>query len=162
MRFPWFFRRFASLRLLAVSCAAFLLLGIGSASAQSINAGNAASSSIGVEKQEALTADILSVTLYAKTPAEKEYCESVIAKRDEGVLPMRTLYSAYRYGVKQPKDRRFVYFQNALETLCKREKIDLGLSSSLRSPAYQYHVAPTTPTKSTGFSPASFFKFFRF
>lgn len=74
----------------------------------------------------ALTADVLISSLFAKTPAEKDYCVFVVAKRDEKVLPNKILYGAYRYAVNKERDRRFTYFKLSLEKLCKDKKIVLN------------------------------------
>ena len=91
---------------------------------------------------EALTAEVLINTLYARTAAEKKYCENVIAARNAKILPDRILYSAYRYAMQKDKSRRFTYFQITLTNLCKEAGITLPTA--------------TTSTK-TSFNPFSFF-----
>ncbi|MDR2438895.1 MAG: hypothetical protein LBE12_05955 [Planctomycetaceae bacterium] len=93
-----------------------------------------------------LTADTLVSTLYAKTNAEKEYCENIVRLRDEKILPNRIFYGVYRKSVTLEKKRRFIYFQTGLEILCKREGIVLESSASPNKPN---HIFSTTPTKST-------------
>ena len=88
-----------------------------------------------------LTADVLIQTLYAKTAAEKKYCEDVVTARDAKILPTRIFYAAYRYAMKKEKGQRFTYFQTVLTKLCKDEGITL---------------AATTPKK-TAYNPFSFF-----
>ena len=88
-----------------------------------------------------LTGDVLAKTLYAKTPAEKKYCETVIAARDAKILPDRIFYAAYRYAIKKDKDRRFIYFQTVLTQFCKEAGITLQ--------------APKAPK--SAFNPFSFF-----
>ena len=88
-----------------------------------------------------LTADILEKTLYAKTPAEKKYCQAVIAARDAHILPNRILYSAYRYAMNKDKDRRLAYFQTTLTKFCKEAGVTLT----------------TTESKKTSYNPFSFF-----
>lgn len=115
-----------------------------------------------------LTVEILQMNLYAKTTAEKQYCEYVIEKRNEGVLPNRILYGAYRYAMKQDKDRRFTYFEMGLQKLCEESKIDLNASQARKK--YFFSTKPTTaPPEATkpSFNDAtksafsSFFKLFR-
>ncbi|MDR2704358.1 MAG: hypothetical protein LBC02_01140 [Planctomycetaceae bacterium] len=97
------------------------------------------------ENDTTLTADVLIATLYAKTDAEKEYCENIIRLRDEKKLPSRIFYGVYRKSINLEKNRRFTYFQTGLEILCKREGIILEQSASFK-PA---NVFSSTPTKSS-------------
>ena len=71
------------------------------------------------------TADILKATLFARTVSEKSFCDYVIQKRDEGVLPTQILYAVHQKAMKKDRGRRFVYFKTALEIVCKREGIRL-------------------------------------
>jgi len=87
-----------------------------------------------------LTADVLEKTLYARTVADKKYCEDVIAARDAKILPDRILYSAYRYAMKKDKDRRLTYFQTVLSKFCKEAGITL----------------PSAEAKKTSYNPFSF------
>ncbi|MDR1964463.1 MAG: hypothetical protein LBQ50_11840 [Planctomycetaceae bacterium] len=81
-----------------------------------------------------LTADVLIATLYAKTDAEKKYCENIIRLRDEKILPSRIFYGIYRKSISlEEKNRRFTYFQTGLEILCKREGIALDEFISFKS-----------------------------
>jgi hypothetical protein len=84
------------------------------------------------ENDTILTADVLISTLYAKTNAEKDYCEKIIQLRDKKILPNRIFYSVYRKSVNLEKNRRFTYFQTGLEILCKREGIVLELPVSFK------------------------------
>ena len=88
-----------------------------------------------------VTVDVLTQTLYARTAAEKKYCENVIAARDAKVLPDRIFYSAYRYALKKDKSRRFTYFQTILTKFCKEAGVAL----------------PTETTTKTSYNPFSFF-----
>jgi len=88
-----------------------------------------------------VTADVLTQTLYARTAAEKKYCENVIAARDAQILPDRIFYSAYRYAMKKDKGRRFTYFQTVLTKFCKEAGVTL----------------PTETTTKTSYNPFSFF-----
>ncbi|MDR3198227.1 MAG: hypothetical protein LBU34_10210 [Planctomycetaceae bacterium] len=92
-----------------------------------------------------LTADVLISTLYAKTNAEKEYCEKIIRLRDEEVLPNRIFYSIYRKSVTLEKNRRFTYFRTGLEILCEREGIILEQSAPFK-PTNIFGTASTKPT----------------
>ncbi|MDR0335869.1 MAG: hypothetical protein LBI18_02145 [Planctomycetaceae bacterium] len=83
------------------------------------------------ENETTLTADVLISTLYAKTDAEKQYCEKIIRLRDEKILPNRIFYGIYRKSVTLEKTRRFTYFQTGLEILCQREGIVLERSASV-------------------------------
>ncbi|MDR2755230.1 MAG: hypothetical protein LBC20_05935 [Planctomycetaceae bacterium] len=97
-----------------------------------------------MENNTNMTADILISTLYAKTNAEKEYCENIIRLRDEKILPSRIFYGVYRKSVTLEKQRRFIYFQTGLEILCKREGIILEQPVSPKiTPVFS-----TAPTKS--------------
>lgn len=112
-----------------------------------------------------LTADVLKMKLYAKTEAEKEYCDFVIRKRNEKILPDRILFGAYRRAVQEDKGRRFAYFRRALEILCKEAKIDLKdtdekkFSFSMTFPQFNQTKAITTTT--TKHNLASFFGLFK-
>lgn len=72
-----------------------------------------------------LTTDVLSKTLYARTPEQEAFLGKCIDLRDSGVLPDRILYTAYRYAMKKQKTRRYDYFKTALEKLCKENRITL-------------------------------------
>ena len=113
-----------------------------------------------LESEARLTADILSAKLYAKTDSEKEYCDFVIRQRDQGNLPDRILYAAYRHAVNKEKDRRFTYFQHSLETLCKRENIVLKSSAPKKS-SFLPSKATAASTGTTSNSFTSFFQLFR-
>lgn len=115
---------------------------------------------------ETLTADILKKKLYAKTETEEAYCDRIIQKRNEGVLPNKILYTAYRYAVDKDKDRRFIYFQKSLEKLCADAKIEL----SSEKPKNNWFTMSKTQTKTPRATAAtkpkthsinSFFNFFR-
>ncbi|MDR3109981.1 MAG: hypothetical protein LBU65_09915 [Planctomycetaceae bacterium] len=80
--------------------------------------------------------DTVITSLYAKTPAEKEYIEKVVAMRDAGEIPYDTFYSAYRYAIKKDKDRRFYYFENTLATFCEGKRISLPNVSGLHKTRY--------------------------
>ncbi len=87
-----------------------------------------------------LTADVLIKTLYARTAAEKQYCEDVIAARDAKILPNRILYAAYRYAVQKDKDRRFTYFQTVLTKFCKEAGVDINTDSSSSSSGKSFNL----------------------
>jgi hypothetical protein len=91
-----------------------------------------------------LTADVLILTLYAKTNTEKEYCENIIRLRDEKILPNRIFYGVYRKATTLEPNRRFTYFQTGLEILCKREGIVLERSVSFKP----NRIFSPTPPKS--------------
>jgi hypothetical protein len=97
------------------------------------------------ESDTTLTADVLIATLYAKTDAEKEYCENIIRLRDEKKLPSRIFYGIYRKSINLEKNRRFTYFQTGLEILCKREGIILEQSTSFK-PKNVFSLTPTKPS----------------
>jgi hypothetical protein len=97
------------------------------------------------ESNITLTADVLIATLYAKTDAEKEYCENIIRLRDEKILPNRIFYGIYRKSINLEKSRRFTYFQTGLEILCKREGIVLEQSASFK-PVNAFSLTPTKPS----------------
>jgi hypothetical protein len=67
-----------------------------------------------------LTADVLKATLAAKTPAEIKYCDTVIKLRDSGEISERVLSGVYRNAVSKDRNKRFVYFQRALENVRKQ------------------------------------------
>lgn len=116
---------------------------------------------------EALTAEVLKKKLYAKTGPEEAFCDRVILKRDQGVLPNKILYTAYRYAVEKETARRFIYFQKSLEKLCKDAKIDISTVSTEEQKGNWFTLTKaqtktqksTTATKTNPFS--SFFKVFR-
>ena len=77
------------------------------------------------DSDKRLTAVILKTTLYAKTDDEKDFCDYVIQKRDNGILPPRLLYGVYQNALTKEKGRRFAYFKSGLEIMCMREGIVL-------------------------------------
>lgn len=81
------------------------------------------------------TADVLKIMLFAKTAEERQYCDYVIKKRDDGTIPARILYGAYQKAMTQERNRRFIYFKTALEILCKREGIVLNPPPVRSTPA---------------------------
>jgi hypothetical protein len=72
-----------------------------------------------------LTADVLKSKLAAKTAEENLYCETVVRQRDTGVLPEKVLTSVYTKAVSKERSKRFIYFQNAMDIVCKKLKIRL-------------------------------------
>lgn len=96
-----------------------------------------------------LTSEVLKDTLYAKTSEEIEYCQFVIRMRDQGVLPNKILYLAYKKAIEQEKNRRFTYFQNALVIICNKQGITLADSSnSVRVKKYfGFNTTSSKPTK---------------
>jgi hypothetical protein len=79
-----------------------------------------------------LTAEILKVTLYAKTADERRFCEYVIQKRNDGTIPSRLIYGVHQKALTKDKTRRFAYFKIGLEILCAREGIALYPASVQR------------------------------
>ena len=77
------------------------------------------------DSDKRLTAEILKVTLYAKTDSERRFCDYVIQKRDDGTIPPRLIYGVYQKAMTKDKTRRFAYFKTGLEIMCEREKIPL-------------------------------------
>jgi len=71
------------------------------------------------------TADILKITLYARTVDERKFCDYVIEKRDDGTIPHQIIYFVYRKAMTQDRYRRFAYFKLVLEIVCQREGIAL-------------------------------------
>ncbi|MCL2004826.1 MAG: hypothetical protein FWG73_01565 [Planctomycetaceae bacterium] len=71
------------------------------------------------------TADILKITLFARTKSERDFCDYVIQKRNDGTLPTQIIYSVHQKAVQKDRSRRFAYFKTALEIVCKREGIRL-------------------------------------
>ncbi|MDR3233164.1 MAG: hypothetical protein LBT46_05810 [Planctomycetaceae bacterium] len=67
-----------------------------------------------------LTADVLKSTLVAKTPEEILYCESVIKKRDTGIIPEKILSSVYAKAANKDRSKRFIYFKKALEIVLSK------------------------------------------
>ena len=92
------------------------------------------------------TADLLKMTLFAKTAEEALYCDYVIQKRDDGTLPPRILYGAYQRAMTKERNRRFIYFKAALEILCKREGIVLNPPSVKTVPS----TSPLIPSAFKG------------
>jgi hypothetical protein len=121
------------------------------------------------ESDTTLTADVLIATLYAKTISEREYCENIIRLRNEKILPSRIFYGVYRKSINLEKNRRFTYFQTALEILCKREGIILEQSVSSKPNAFSstpikpsVTVSKNSPTSAGKQKPFSFIpKFYR-
>lgn len=77
------------------------------------------------EEREPLTADVLCAQLYVKTPEEEAFVTRCVELRDQGVLPNRLLYTAYRYAVKKNKSRRYYYFRIVILRLCEDNDIPL-------------------------------------
>jgi len=77
---------------------------------------------------ELFTAEVLKRELFARTPEDRQFCDYVIKKRDDGTIPARIIYAVYRKAITQDKNKRFLYFKTALETLCRREGIVLNPS----------------------------------
>ena len=77
------------------------------------------------ELDKQFTADVLKKTLFAKTLEEQRFCDYVIQKRDDGTIPARLIYGAYRHAITKDRVRRFSYFKTTLEILCRREGIAL-------------------------------------
>ncbi len=106
------------------------------------------------ETDQSLTANILSKTLYTKTPEENAYCAHVIAQRNSGNLTNKVLYGAYRFAVQKEKSHRFIYFKTALETLCQREGLiledmptDHAKKASVWSPSTFFKATTSKPTQ---------------
>lgn len=102
-----------------------------------------------INSEGTITAEILRLKLYAKSEAENKYCDDVIKKRDEGVLPNRILVSAYRYAVQKEKTRRFIYFKTALERLCKEQKIELKAEKGKKQSYFTITKPSAAPPKAT-------------
>ena len=79
----------------------------------------------GAHSDSRLTAEILKVTLYAKTDDERRFCDYVIQKRNDGTIPTRLIYGVYQKALTKDKARRFAYFRTGLEIMCAREGIVL-------------------------------------
>ena len=90
------------------------------------------------ETDKMFTADTLKATLFAKTADEKQFCDYVIQKRDDGTIPPRLIYGVYQKAVTKDRSRRFAYFKSGLETLCKREGLLLNPTP--------VRVSPTMPS----------------
>ena len=99
------------------------------------------------DAETTLTADVLIKTLYARTAADKKFCENVIAARDAQILPNRILYAAYRYALKKDTDRRFTYFQTLLLKSCKEAGITLPTAAPTKT-SYNPFTFLTSPFKS--------------
>ena len=69
--------------------------------------------------------NILKTQLFAKTAEERQFCDHVIQKRDDGTLPTRLIYGVYRKAIAEDRNRRFAYFKIGLEVACRREGIAL-------------------------------------
>ena len=80
----------------------------------------------GAQPGSNLTADVLIMTLFARTAEEQRFCIYVIERRDAGTIPPRLIYAVYRKAMQQDRGRRFAYFRTALEILCRREGIVLN------------------------------------
>lgn len=93
------------------------------------------------DKDKQFTADVLKRTLSARTVEDKQFCDYVVQKRDNGTLPSHLFYSAYQKAMTKDVNRRSLYFKTALEALCKREGIVL-YPTSVKS-------SPTKPTTSS-------------
>jgi hypothetical protein len=72
-----------------------------------------------------LTSAILQNTLYVKSADEAEYCDFVIQCCENGTIPSRLLFCAYKNSVNAERNQRFIRFQKYLESFCKYEKINL-------------------------------------
>ncbi len=107
-----------------------------------------------------LTADVLSKSLYARTSAEIAYCEFVTRMRDEGVLPDKILYYAYKKAVQQEKSRRFAYFQTVLGLACDKQGVVLEESTAMKvKKFFSFSFSKTKPTQSKSAVPAKPFAF---
>ena len=83
------------------------------------------SQSMGGDMSRMFTADVLKTTLFAKTAQEKQFCDYVIQKRDDGTLPYVLLYAVHQKSLTKDRGRRFAYFKSSLEIACRREGIRL-------------------------------------
>ncbi len=75
--------------------------------------------------EENLTPEIVCRTLYVRTTEEEAFVGKCFGLRDEGVLPNRILYTAYRYAVKKTKSKRFSYFKYTIVKLCRENNVVL-------------------------------------
>ena len=99
------------------------------------------------EADKLFTADVLRITLFARTIDEWKFCEYVIQKRDDGTIPSQIIYLLHRKALNYDRHRRFAYFKMALETLCQREGIALYPTSTKTST-----TAPQFPTRLQNFN----------
>jgi outer membrane lipoprotein-sorting protein len=87
------------------------------------------------ESDKLFTAEVLKMTLFARTADEKRFCDYVIQKRDDGTIPTQIIYGVYRIAMTKDRGRRFAYFKSGLEFVCKREGITLYPPSVRTAPA---------------------------
>ena len=83
---------------------------------------------------ELFTADVLKKELFARTNEERQFCDYVIKKRDDGTIPERIIYAVYRKAITQDQKKRFLFFKNGLEILCRQEGIVLYPTSVKTTP----------------------------
>ena len=88
------------------------------------------------------TADILKTTLFARTAEDRQFCDYVIQKRDDGTIPSRLIYGVYQKAMTRDRNKRFAYFRSGLEITCKREGIVLNPTQTKTSPAAPSFVPP--------------------
>jgi len=93
------------------------------------------------------TADVLKTTLFARTAEERQFCDYVIQKRDDGTIPRRIIYGVYQKAVTKDRSQRFIYFKTGLEILCKREGIVLNPMPVKTAP----RTSPLIPSALRGF-----------
>jgi hypothetical protein len=71
-----------------------------------------------------LDADSLKRVLRCKTPAEEAFIDLVFEKVEEGTLPLKYVYMAYRYAVKKSRSR-YYYFVAAIQKIARARGISL-------------------------------------
>jgi hypothetical protein len=59
-------------------------------------------------------ADELRAALHTATPVEDKFIDNVVAKVNDGTLPMDLVKSTYVWASRKPLERRFYYFKYAL------------------------------------------------
>jgi len=91
------------------------------------------------------TAEVLKMTLFARTEGEKRFCDYVIQKRDDGTIPVWIIYGVYQKAIAKEPSRRFTYFRMGVETLCRREGIVLYPASAQQA-AQTSHVPAWVPS----------------
>ena len=95
------------------------------------------------------TADVLKTRLFARTTEDQRFCDYVVQKRDDGMIPSKIFYVAYQKAMTKESNRRFLYFKTTLEILCEREGIALYPTPVKTSPTKPTATATTKPTASS-------------
>jgi hypothetical protein len=97
-----------------------LLMGTGAAVGLSCGWGTVAFA----QKNNQLDAEGLKRVLRCKTPEEEAFVDMIFEKVDQGELPLKYVFMAYRYAVKKSRSR-YYYFAAAIRKIAQAKGISL-------------------------------------